>query len=115
MEMTTREMLNAVIERNVTDAVVEKAQKCLEALDKRNEKRKSTPSKTTEANKVVREQIISYLADKDFVLGTEISTALGFEKPNKVSSLCVRMVNEGLLTSTEIKVKGGKRKGYKLA
>lgn len=113
-DMTTREMLNSVIANEITDEVIEKAKMCLEALDKRNAQRKSKPSKTTEENKVVRVNIANFLTDKDFTLSSEIAEGLELSV-NKVSSLCTRMVSEGILQSTEVKVKGGKRKAYKLA
>lgn len=115
-EITTREMLNSVIANEITDEVIEKAKKCLESLDKRNAKRKSTPSKTTLENLEVKKSIMAFLEGKDFVLGTEIADELGYTK-NKISSLCSRMVKEDkTLIESEVTVKGkGKRKAYKLA
>ena len=114
-KMTEREMLNAVINGEITDEVKERAKERLSALDKRNEKRKSKPSKSVEENKVVKNAIVDFLTDKDFTLGLDIASGLEIS-PNKVSSLCVRMVGEGTLVSTDVKVKGkGVRKAYKVA
>mgnify|MGYP003295247551 CR=1 FL=1 len=49
-KMTMRELLNAVIANEITDAVIEKATAELAKLDARNEKRTSKPSKVAEAN-----------------------------------------------------------------
>ena len=112
--MTNREMLTKVIANEITDEVIEKAKECIKALDDRNAKRKSTPSKTTLENMEVKKSIADFLVGKDFTLGTDIATELGLSK-NKVVSLCARMVTDGTLVSTEVSVpKVGKRKAYKL-
>lgn len=116
MAMTEREMLNAVVNGTITEEVIAKANERIKALDDRNAKRKSTPSKTTLENIEVKKSILAFLEGKDFVLGTEIADELGHTK-NKISSLCSRMVKEDkTLIESEVSVKGkGKRKAYKLA
>lgn len=116
MAMTEREMLNAVVKGTITDEVIEKAKERLVALDTRNEKRKSAPSKSVEENKKVKADIVEFLKGKsDFVLGTQIAEEMGINK-NKVSSLCPAMVKDGVLVVTDVSVpKVGKRKAYKLA
>ena len=115
MAMTEREMLNAVVNGTLTDEVVEKAKERLHALDERNAKRKSTPSKSVLENAKVKEDILEYLKGRDFTLGTDIAEGMGVSK-NKISSLCSAMAKEGSLVGTEISVpKVGKRKAYKIA
>lgn len=116
MAMTEREMLNAVINGTITEEVVEKAKERIVALDKRNEKRKSTPSKATLENAEVKKSIIEFLTGKDFTLGLTIAEEMSLSS-NKVSSLCSKMAKEdGTLIETEVSVKGkGKRKAYKVA
>lgn len=115
MAMTEREMLNAVINGEITDEVIEKAKERVTALDERNAKRKSTPSKSVLENAKVKEKIVEFLNGKDFTLGTDI--AIGIEESkNKISSLCSAMAKDGVLLTTEVSVpKVGKRKAYKVA
>lgn len=115
MAMTEREMLNAVVNGTLTDEVIEKAKERLEALDKRNEKRKSTPSKSVLENAKVKDDIVEFLKDKDFTLGTDIAEGMGVSK-NKIASLCSTMAKDGVLVAIEKSVpKVGKRKAYKVA
>lgn len=115
MAMTEREMLNAVINGAITDEVIAKAKERVEALDSRNAKRKSTPSKSVLENAKVKERIVEFLNGKDFTLGTDIAVGIE-ESKNKVASLCSAMAKDGVLIATEVSVpKVGKRKAYKVA
>ena len=113
--MTERKMLEKVKNREIDDDVVAKATERLKALDDRNAKRKSTPSKSVEENKKVKADIVEYLKDKDFTLGIDIASGMEISK-GKVSSLCSAMAKDGVLLETEVSVpKVGKRKAYKIA
>ena len=85
-KMTMRELLNAVIANEITDAVIEKATAELEKLDARNEKRTSKPSKTAEANVPLIAKLEEYLEGKEPMIASDIATALEMT-PNKVASL----------------------------
>lgn len=112
--MTKREFLNAVIANQIDEAIIEKAKEELAVLDARNEKRKGTQSKAVLANVEVKRDIVNFLEGKDFTLAVDIAEGLGLGK-EKVSSLCVGLVKEGILEVTDVKIpKVGKRKGYKL-
>lgn len=113
--MTNREMLNAVISGTVTDEVVAKAEEMLAAMDKRDEKRSSKPSKTAIANEPIKAAIVEFLADKGVVVASAIGEGLEIST-QKASNLCRQLVEDGKLTATEVKVKGGRKvKGYALA
>ena len=84
--MTMRELLNAVIANEITDAVIEKATAELEKLDARNEKRTSKPSKTAEANVPLIAKLEEYLKGKEPMIASDIAAALEMT-PNKVASL----------------------------
>ena len=115
MAMTERDMLNAVVNGAITDEVIAKAKERLTALDTRNEKRKSTPSKSVLENAKVKETIVEFLKGKDFTLGTDVAVGIG-ESKNKVSSLLSAMAKDNVVIATEVSVpKVGKRKAYKLA
>lgn len=109
--MTTRELLNTVINANLSDDVTEKATALLEQLDKRNAKRASTPSKTAVANEPIKAEIVKIVADGNKT-ASEIGTALEIST-QKASALLRQLVENGTLYAEEVKVpKKGKVKSY---
>ena len=113
--MTTREFLNSIISAEALPADVrDHAKDELAKLDARNAKRASKPSKTAIANEPIKAQIAEYLADKDATTAREVGDAIGISM-QKASSLLWRMVEEGLLTSEDVKIpKKGKVKAYRI-
>ena len=105
--MTQREFFNAVINGTVNAEMVEFAQNEIAKLDTRNAKKSE---KTANAHAEEKAQILAVLTDK-VQLASEIAEKVGMTTA-KVSGLLGRM--DGI-TVTEVKVKGGKRKGYALA
>lgn len=111
--MTTRELLNSVINANLSEEATEKAQALLAQLDKRNEKRANTPSKTAIANEPIKARIIGLLNGTPKT-AAEVGQTLEIT-PQKASALLRQLVESGSVESTEVKVKGkGKVKGYTL-
>ncbi len=112
--MTTRELLNTVINANLSDEVTEKAQALLLQLDKRNEKRASTPSKTAIANEPIKAKIFTLLSDGNKI-ASEVATNLEIT-PQKASALLRQLVESGVLYSEDVKIpKKGKVKSYGIA
>ena len=112
--MTTREFLNAVIEANLSEDATEKATALLAQIDKRNEKRAGTPSKTAVANEPIKASIVNLLNDQPKT-AAEIGTVLEIST-QKASSLLRQLAESGAVVATEVKVpKKGKVKGYTLA
>ncbi len=105
--MTQREFFNAVINGTVSAEMVEFAQNEITKLDTRNAKKSE---KTANAHAEEKAQILAVLTDK-VQLASEIAEKVGMSTA-KVSGLLGRM--DGI-TVTDVKVKGGKRKGYALA
>ena len=113
--MTQREFFQKVVEANINEEMTTYATKAIEKITERNEKRKTTPTKSQKENEAFKAQIIEFLPDKEgYTLCSEI--AAHFEvKTQKASGVLVRMVEDGTVESTEVKVpKQGKRKGYRL-
>ncbi|MBQ0125430.1 MAG: hypothetical protein KBS59_03795 [Clostridiales bacterium] len=113
--MTNREFFTAIASNSTLSAeLVEFATEAIAKLDKRNETRSSKPSKTAIANEPIKASILEFIGDKKDVLSADIAVALDISV-NKASSLCVQMVKDGVLTSSDVKVpKKGKCKGYSL-
>ena len=105
--MTQREFFNAVINGEVTNEMVEFAQNEITKLDTRNARKSE---KTANAHAEEKAQIMSVLTS-EVQLASDIATKVGMTTA-KVSGLLGRM--DGI-SVTEVKVKGGKRKGYALA
>lgn len=113
---TTRDFLNSIIANEaVSDIDKVQARLMLAALDKRNEKRKNTPSKTQQANEPIKANILAYVSEHHNALAAEIATACAVST-QKVSALCKQMVEAGALTVADVKVKGkGTVKAYSVA
>lgn len=102
--MTNREMLSAVINGIINEEVVLKAQEMLAAIDKRNEKRASTPSKTAIANEPIKAAIVDLLANGG-KFANEVSKSLEIST-QKASALLRQLVADHLADVVEVKVKG---------
>lgn len=111
--MTQREFLNKIISSSMETEVVEFAQKSIDALDSKNEKRRNTMNATQKANVGLMEQIKELLVQKnETMVASEIAESLGLST-QKVSALCSKLVENGEIATLEVKIKGkGKVKGF---
>lgn len=113
--MTNREFFNAIVSANVSDELTAFAQEAIAKLDKRNEARSSKPSKVALANAPVKEAIVAFLAEHANAVASDIATGCEITT-QKASALCRQLVEDGTLTSEEVKMpKRGKVKAYRLA
>lgn len=112
-KMTARDLYNAVINGKITDAEKSYATAELAKLDARNAKRKEQMTEKQKENEDIMVKILSVLK-----AGTKVASEIGAlvgVSTNKASSLCLKLVERGLVTSSDVKVKGGgKVKGYTL-
>ena len=112
--MTRREFLEMVIDLVADEKVIEYAQREIEKMNERNEKRAKNPSKKSVANEPIKANIAEYLAEKEPTTASVIANALEL-KVQKVSALCRQMVEANILTVTDVKVKNrGTQKAYAL-
>ncbi len=114
--MTKREFMEMVIATVENEEMVEFAHHEIEKMNERNAKRAERPSKKSVENEPIKARIIEFVQGCDErVTASAIGSALELST-QKVSALCRQLVENGTLTSEEIKVKGkGKQKGYALA
>ena len=115
--MTQREFFVGIVEgATITAEQATFAAEAIAKLDKRNEKRAATPSKTAIANAPIKEKIFEFLTGKpEPIIAPTIATEVGITT-QKASALARQMVEEGVLVATEVKVvKKGKLKGYAIA
>ena len=122
--MTTREFLTAIATSediaNFSPELTEEASARIAKLDAANAARKarkakasSKPSKTALENEPIKAAILAHLADMTEPLSAaELAEALDITTA-KAASLCGKMVKEGVLERTEVKVpKKGKVNKY---
>jgi hypothetical protein len=96
----------------IPDKIADKARAELEKLDNANAKRKGTQSKTAKENAPIKSAIVSLLTEKGAMVASAIGEALGITT-SKASALCRQLVDENLLTDSEVKIpKKGKVKQY---
>ena len=113
--MTKREFLNAVIELNANEELSTFAADEIAKLDKRNQAKSSKPSKVAVANEPIKANIVDFIRDKENVLASDVAVGLEIST-QKASALCRQLVENGVLTSVEVKVpKKGKVKAYNIA
>lgn len=112
--MTKREFLTAIKGNETLSAEMRKfAVAEIATLDKRNAKRKATPTKAQKENAGIIAEISEVLAESDKPLTSpEVASIVGIST-QKASALCAKVPN---VVVTEVKIKGkGKLKGYSLA
>lgn len=100
--MTNREFYEAIINANINDELTTFAAEGIAKMDKRNEKRSSKPSKVAVANIPIKESIATLLIDKG-MFASDIAVALGIST-QKASALCRQLVEDKVLTVTDVKV-----------
>lgn len=114
--MTQREFFAGIVEgATITAEQATFAVEAIAKLDKRNEKRAATPSKTAIANEPIKVKIVEFLAGRELTPANIIAEGVEITT-QKASALCRQLVEVGTLVVADIKVaKKGKVKGYALA
>ena len=113
--MTIREFYQSVIDGNITEDTLNKANELLNALDARNEKRKSADSKAKRETADRRTAVLNFLSNNEGVfLRDAIAEATGLTV-GQVSSACKALIDEGKVAKSEVKVDKTKKIGYSIA
>lgn len=78
----------------------------IEATNKKNARKSTTPTKTQKENAEIKEKIVALLRDaEDGMTAGEVATALELSSPQKASALLKQLYDAGTIT----KAKVGKR------
>lgn len=113
--MTRRKRLEAVINGNITEELINDCKKELNKLNERSAAalEKSKESARYKENKELEEQIYAVLSSEPLQV-EEIKNALGVEiTRQRLTGICTNLVKGGRAESVDVKVKGkGKRKAY---
>lgn len=87
----------------------------IQKLDDAAQKRREKPTKAQQENAAIREQLHAYMVEHlsdEYFSQAELGEALEIS-PNKAGALARQLVQAGLVEATDVKVKGGTRKGYR--
>ena len=97
--MTTREFYQAVVDSDVGEELITKAQELIAALDAKNAKRKTTPTKDQKEAAARREIVLGFFADHPTEVFTRdaVADALGIT-PSQVTAAC-KALGESLTKS----------------
>ena len=114
--MTTREFYTQVIALHQEDDIIrDKATELLNALDTKNGKRaEKVKAKADLENAPLLAKVDEYMHSHKVVVASEVACAIGVSTP-KATALIKKYGETVELTTTEVKGKSGKVKGYSLA
>ena len=110
-----RQFLTAVVEGNITPAMVEKAKAEIAKLDATNAKRAEKAAEKAKENLPIKQAIFEFLVANGTKTTAEIAKGVEVLEGSapKASAMCRQMVESGQLTVSDVSVKGkGKQKAY---
>lgn len=111
--MTTREFYQAVVDNKIDADVLSKAQELIDALDAKNAKRKTTPTKEQKEAAARREAVLTFLKEQtEPVTRDTIAGVLGIS-PAQATAACKALGDA--VTKTEIKVEKSKKIAYQIS
>ena len=114
-EITMRQFFEAVVNGNITPAMVEKAKAEIAKLDATNAKRAEKAKAKAVEYEPIKTAIAEFLRANGTKTTAEIAVAIGESSP-KTSAMCRQMVDEGRLIASEVSVpKKGKQMAYTIA
>ena len=114
-EITMRQFFEAVVNGNITPAMVEKAKAEIAKLDATNAKRAEKAKEKAKENEPVKSAIFEFLVANGTKTTAEIAKGVEILEGSspKASAMCRQMVDEGRLSVSDVSVKGkGKQKAY---
>ena len=111
--MTTREFYVAVADSDVGEELITKAQELIAALDAKNAKRKSTPTKEQKEAAARAQAVLDFFYDHQGTPFTrdKIAEALGIT-PGQVTAACKGLVAENMVIKSEAKIDKSKKVVY---
>lgn len=113
--MTARRFFTEIQTYDLPAELLDYAANEIQKLDDAAQKRKEKPTKAQQENAAIREQLHAYMVEnlsEEYFSQAELGEALEIS-PNKAGALARQLVKDGLAEATDVKVKGGTRKGYR--
>ena len=113
--MTARRFFTEIQTYDLPAELLDYATNEIQKLDDAAQKRKEKPTKAQKENAAIREQLHAYMVENlsdEYFSQAELGEALEIS-PNKAGALARQLVQAGFAEATDVKVKGGTRKGYR--
>ena len=113
--MTARRFFTEIQTYDLPAELLDYAVNEIQKLDDAAQKRREKPTKAQQENAAIREQLHAYMVEHlsdQYFSQAELGEALEIS-PNKAGALARQLVQAGLVEATDVKVKGGTRKGYR--
>lgn len=113
--MTARRFFTEIQTYDLPAELLDYAVNEIQKLDDAAQKRREKPTKAQQENAAIREQLHAYMVEHlsdEYFSQAELGEALEIS-PNKAGALARQLVQAGLVEATDVKVKGGTRKGYR--
>lgn len=111
--MTNREFFVAVQEAAISEELTAKAVELIEALDKRNDKRKSADSKEKQETAARRTTVRVFLEQNDGTFTRDdIAEAVGLTT-GQVTAACSALVKENVVEKCEVKIDKARKTAYR--
>ena len=107
--MTYREFYNAVVNANVSVELTDFANKAIEALDRKNENRKTGNSKTAQTAKANKDAVLNAMEQGKGYTAKEIAVACGFENTQQATGILTQLVKAGVVSKGEFTPTGKKK------
>ena len=116
---TMREFLTAVINASISEEVTAFANKEIDKLNAKNDKKKTTMTKDQKINTEIKDKILDFMAEETTYTSPEIAKAMQSEfteieiSTNKISALMRQLTAENKVNQIEkVKTSKGYVKGY---
>ena len=115
--MTRRERLEAVINGEITEELIEECKEELKKLDAHSAavNQKAKESEQYKANKVYEERVYEFLKGlkEPVQVGEILDEVAPWLTRQRMTAICTNLVRKGRIRAVDVKVKGkGKRRAY---
>ena len=111
--MTTREFYQAVVDNKIDADVLSKAQELIDALDAKNAKRKTTPTKEQKEAAARREAVLAFLKEQTEPVTRDTIAGVLSISPAQATAACKALGDA--VTKTEVKVEKSKKIAYQIS
>ncbi len=111
--MTNREFFEVIVNTNINEEITAYASQQIQKLDERNEKRRTTLSKTQQENLKIGEQIIEQMETDTIYTASQIGQTQNIT-PQKTTAIMKQLAKNGRVEIVEVKNGNRLINGYKI-
>ncbi len=110
--MTNREAYTAVINGTINDEAIDHFKTAIEKLDAANAKKAEKLAEKRAEEQPIYDALVAVLTEDPQTASDLAAQVEGISSVQKASSMLRKLVDLGIATSTDVKVKGRTAKGY---